>query len=276
LTDSNKTLQAKIHPFLKWAGGKRWLVQGHLNLFPKEFNNYYEPFLGSGAVFFALKPKQGILSDINPNLVECYQAIKTDWKAVETILKKHHKFHCSDYYYKIRSSKPRTLFSKAARFIYLNRTCWNGLYRVNKKGEFNVPIGTKQNVVLGTDNFKETSRLLHNFRIDNKDFKEVIIKAKKNDFVFVDPPYTIKHNKNNFVKYNEELFHWDEQISLRDAVVKASQKGVHIMVTNANHPAVRKLYRGHFKIKKLKRKSVIASSAENRGVYEEIIMRNWL
>ncbi len=264
-----------VIPFLKWAGGKRWLTKKHNGLFPSEYNSYYEPFVGGGATLFHLQPKCGVISDCNSNLIETYQAIKYEWEDVVEKLKLHHEKHSKDYYYKIRASKPRSRPSRAARFIYLNRTCWNGLYRVNLKGGFNVPIGTKTNVILDTDNFKGVSKLLQKIEIKHCDYSESIDMSTKDDFIFADPPYTVKHNKNNFVKYNEELFHWDEQVKLRDSIVSASNRGVKVMVTNAAHEAVIDLYKSNFDIKTLSRKSVIAASSSKRGNYEEIIITNY-
>ena len=266
---------SSVVPFLKWAGGKRWLVQKYPHLFPKQYNRYFEPFLGSGAAFFSLLPEKGVLADCNGVLVETYNAIKNDWSLVEAKLKEHHRNHSKEYYYKIRQSRPQKPHTRAARFIYLNRTCFNGLYRVNKQGQFNVPKGTKQNVILDTDNFEAISKTLSGLKIKQSDFESVVDSAKRGDFIFADPPYTVKHNNNNFIKYNEVLFHWDDQLRLRDAVKRASSRGVKVMVTNANHQSVRALYRDGFHIDVLSRKSVIASAAEKRGAYEEIIVRNW-
>ncbi len=264
-----------IIPFLKWAGGKRWLVQKYPDLFPEQFNQYFEPFLGSGAVFFSLLPKKGVISDFNGALVETYNAIKDDWAIVEAKLKEHHKNHSKEYYYKLRQSRPQKSHTRAARFIYLNRTCFNGLYRVNQQGEFNVPIGTKQNAFLDTDNFKAVSKELSGFKIKQSDFESVVESARSGDFIFADPPYTVKHNANNFVKYNEELFHWENQERLRDTLVRASNRGVLFIVTNAAHPSVVDLYKDRFQIDFLQRKSVMASSSSRRGNYEEIVVRNW-
>lgn len=262
-----------ILPFLKWAGGKRWFVSAHPDFLSHPFNRYIEPFLGSGAVFFHLEPKKSILADRNEDLIETYQAIKDDWKNVEHELKKHHNNHSKNYYYSLRDSKPRNPYTRAARFIYLNRTCWNGLYRVNLKGKFNVPIGTKQRVILDTDNFEAVSRLLRNSDLMSDDFENVIELAGKNDFVFVDPPYTIKHNLNGFIKYNEKLFSWDDQKRLRDAVVRASARGAAIIISNANHHSVRELYKGIGTHKVLTRSSILAADSSNRGKYQELVIK---
>lgn len=138
--------------FLKWAGGKKWFVSDYANLFPKEYNRYIEPFLGGGIVYFYLEPKKAILNDINNELIITYKVIKNKPLELLTLLKRMEKKHCKEYYYKIREEKPDTEIKIAARMIYLNHTCFNGIYRVNPKGEFNVPIGTFHRVVRENDN----------------------------------------------------------------------------------------------------------------------------
>lgn len=265
----------ELSPFLKWVGGKRWLASSRYTLFPSEYKHYFEPFLGSGAVYFSLNPAQATLSDVNKELIECYSTIKASWKDVETALSAHHDLHCNEYYYQIRASRPEDPIVKAARFIYLNRTCWNGLYRVNMKGEFNVPIGTKQKAILDSDNFEEVANKLKNANLVSLDFEEVIDQAINGDFIFADPPYTVKHNFNGFVKYNEQFFHWSDQERLSQCLKRAKDRGCLIMLTNANHPSVKELYESDFEIIEIERSSVIAASSANRGIYQEIIVRNY-
>lgn len=267
-----------MEPFLKWAGGKRWLMSTDLNLFPREnsFNNYFEPFLGGGAVFFHLSPQKGILSDVNLDLINTYQVIRDDYAELYRILRRYNKLHNYEFYYQIRSQEFDDPILKAARFIYLNRTCWNGLYRVNMRGLFNVPIGTKTKVILETDEFEALSERLKGFKLIVSDFEKIIDKARKGDFAFVDPPYTVKHNLNGFVKYNESLFSWADQIRLRNSVVKATQRGVKVLVLNANHSSIRKLYKGVGKMHSLNRISVIAGKSSARGVYSELAIKCWL
>ena len=156
----NSSPNTVVLPFLKWAGGKRWLTHHRdLGIFPDKYETYIEPFVGSGAIFFHLRPQKAILSDINKLLIDTYQAIKDDWRLVRKYLKQHHEKHSKRYYYKMREAKLLSRYQKAARFIYLNRTCWNGLYRVNTDGKFNVPIGTKSNVILDSDDFFSVSWL---------------------------------------------------------------------------------------------------------------------
>lgn len=268
-------LNKKISPFLKWAGGKRWLADAHSSLFDIEFNRYFEPFLGSGAVFFHLDPRQALLSDLNSELIETYISIRDDWQTVYLHLENHHKNHSSDYYYHIRSEIFLSRAERAARFIYLNRTCWNGLYRVNLKGEFNVPIGTKKNAILESDNFEEVSNVLRGKEIVVSDFEATIQKAGPDDLIFVDPPYTVRHNTNGFVKYNERIFSWQDQIRLAACLKAASERGCYFVATNANHPSVIELYNDSFSLNSLKRKSVIAANSEYRGKYDELLIRNF-
>jgi len=275
MIDCDVESNSKILPFLKWAGGKRWLTSAHSEIFPKNYKNYIEPFLGSGAVFFSLTPEKAILADINRDLVDCYTAVRDDWSSVQDKLQEHHQRHNKEYYYKIRQEHPSTLTEKSARFIYLNRTCWNALYRVNLKGEFNVPIGTKNNVILDTDNFQKISHILHRATIENSDFEDVIEQARDGDLIFADPPYTVKHNFNGFVKYNEKIFHWDDQIRLSASLIRASNRGCKVLLTNANHSSIIDLYKKHFDLLPVERSSVIAASSSRRGVYAELIIRNF-
>lgn len=265
----------EILPFLTWAGGKRWLVKNYQEIFPDDYNVYIEPFLGSGSVFFHLNPQKAILSDINADLICTYIALKTDWNKVYKHLKIHQRNHSPEYYYRIRDYNPRKLETKAARFLYLNRTCFNGIYRVNKQGKFNVPIGSKQNVILNTDDFKEISDRLKNVLILNHDYEAIINMANRDDFIFVDPPYTVNHNDNGFIQYNEKLFSWADQIRLCEALVRARDRGAKIIITNANHESVRNLYEEYdFEYHIVSRFSGISSKAKGRKNYEEIIVKS--
>lgn len=264
-----------IVPFLKWAGGKRWLVSAVPDIFPKSFTRYVEPFLGSGAIFFHLQPSRALLADRNKELIDTYVAIKTDWQKVSFALRGHQQKHSRAYYYFVRNQQPRTLWSRAARFIYLNRTCWNGLFRVNLAGQFNVPIGTKSNVLLTTDDFWGTSNLLKKARLVSADFEAIINKAKRGDFLFVDPPYTVKHNHNGFVKYNEDIFSWGDQERLAVALKSAGSRGVKFLMTNADHRSIRNLYRPHFNIQSLSRASVLAADSSKRAAVSELLVNNY-
>jgi len=254
-----------IEPFLKWAGGKRWLVQSKKLPVPVTFNRYFEPFLGSGAVFFSLEPKKAILSDTNKDLIELYQIIRNRPKSLTQLMLSHHKKHCKEYYYKIRDSIPRTKLERAAKLLYLNRTCWNGLYRVNLNGKFNVPIGTKSSVIFETDDFPAISNLLRKTEIFARDFEEIIDTTRKADFVFVDPPYTVQHNNNNFIKYNENIFSWDDQIRLKESLMRAKRRGVQIVITNADASSIKELYGELGSYHKLIRASRLSGDPTKRG-----------
>jgi DNA adenine methylase len=164
---------------------------------------------------------------------------------------------------------------RAARFIYLNRTCWNGLYRVNKKGEFNVPIGTKSSVILEGDDFELVSKALKSATITTCDFETTIDKAGRGDFIFIDPPYTVKHNLNGFIKYNENIFSWQDQVRLKKSISDAVEKGAFVLVTNANHKSIKELYKGSGEMIALNRASVIAGKSEARGTYSELAIKSW-
>ena len=263
-------------PFLKWAGGKRWLTKNYSELFPTEFNRYIEPFAGSAAVFFHLSPKSAILADINQDLISSYEAIKNDWRQVFSFLEKHHKEHEKDYYYRIREKgNSNNPFENAANFIYLNRTCWNGLYRVNLKGKFNVPVGTKDKVILESDNFSSVASMLEDTLLCCNHFSQTIQMAKEGDFLFVDPPYTVNDDKSGFIQYNKNLFAWEEQVKLAEQVKQAAERGVKIMVTNAYHPSLLELYKGVGEHLKLNRHNVLAGKKEFRGRYNELIVRTY-
>lgn len=260
-------------PFLKWAGGKRWLSNRIVELARPLAGKYIEPFLGSGAIFFALQPSQAILSDANFELINTYQAISADPEKIFRLLRVHQRLHSRDYFYQMRDYKPRCEFRMAARFIYLNRTCWNGLYRVNLSGKFNVPIGTKSTVVMSTDDWHAMSNLLKPVKLVCGDFENSIEEAEKGDLVFADPPYTVKHNFNGFIKYNDALFSWGDQVRLRDALLRARRRGASVIVTNAHHASIRQLYREHFLLEPVVRASVLAGSTAHRGRYEELLIR---
>jgi len=262
-----------IVPFLKWAGGKRWLVDRYAHYLDVEYQRFIEPFLGSGAVFFKLMPSSSILCDKNIQLIETYASIRDDWEQVERHLKDHHVKHSKEHYYQTRAKKFQSPYARAAQFIYLNRTCWNGLYRVNLSGSFNVPIGTKNNVIMPTDDFSYVSKLLSATELLAGDFELAISRAGIGDLVFVDPPYTVKHNYNGFVKYNESIFSWDDQLRLRDCVVAATSRGAKVIVTNACHDSIKDIYKGVGDIVTLSRSSVIGGTGAVRGKYEEVLIK---
>ncbi|HET9028275.1 MAG TPA: Dam family site-specific DNA-(adenine-N6)-methyltransferase [Trueperaceae bacterium] len=260
-------------PFLKWPGGKRWFVTNHRELLPRTFNRYIEPFLGAGAVFFYLRPQSATLGDTNAELITTYQAVRDDWKGITRLLSHHQARHCKAYYYKVRGSSPTNPLELAARAIYLNRTCFNGIYRVNKQGQFNVPIGTKDRVLLDTDAFDAVSELLADTELLASDFQPLIDEAEEGDLIFADPPYTVSHNLNGFIKYNERLFSWQDQERLARSLAEARDRGALVVATNANHPSLRALYAKYdFEIETVSRFSSISAKPKMRKQYEELVV----
>jgi DNA adenine methylase len=257
-------------PFLKWAGGKRWLVHNGELIAPAGFERLIEPFLGGAAVFFALEPKRALLGDLNPELIELYEVVREEPGRLQTILSWHQEKHSRLHYYAIRNRSYRDKAWRAARTLYLNRTCWNGLYRLNRKGDFNVPIGTKTAILL-EESFSEIAKLLDQAVLVCQDFEATVKEAKEGDFLFVDPPYTVRHNMNGFLKYNEKIFSWEDQERLCRSLIKAADRGAAIVLTNADHSSIRELYESRFNYKPLQRHSVLSGKSHGRGLTTEAL-----
>jgi DNA adenine methylase len=261
-----------MKPFLKWAGGKRWLVRRYPQLFDLDFDRYVEPFVGSGAAFFHVQPERSVISDVNPALMNVYSSLRSDHRRVWAHLLEHARNHSDGYYYEVRSKVFRSDASRAAQFLYLNRTCWNGLYRENLRGDFNVPRGTKDTVIFDDDDFAAVGKALASAKITTGDFEKVLNGVKENDFVFIDPPYTVKHNGNGFVKYNESIFSWDDQVRLAKAVKSKAHSGASILVTNAYHPTVVGLYRDFATVLPVERASILSGDRSYRGKTQEALI----
>ena len=278
LKSSNRdTKDGPITPFLKWAGGKRWLARRCNDLFDTEYERYIEPFLGGASMFFALRPRNAILADCNKRLIETFVAVRRNPEGIVSALQQYQELHTDDFFYAERSRDyPESALKRAAQLIYLNRTCWNGLYRVNRKGEFNVPRGTKTTVLLDTDDFGAVATALKRAQLRTQDFATTLRTAEAGDLVYVDPPYTVQHNNNGFGKYNENIFSWEDQIRLKRAVDAAVKRGAKVAVSNADHTTVRELYRGVGGLATVRRKSVIAGSAQHRGEIGEVLIRSWI
>lgn len=253
-----------MKPFIKWAGGKRWLLHDPSFGLPNFSGRYIEPFLGGGAIFFHLAPAQAILSDVNERLIATYQSIRDEWQLVQEALLEFHQKHSKEFYYEERARQHSSPHLRAAQFLYLNRTCFNGLYRENLKGQFNVPIGTKTQVILPDDDFEKASQLLARADLRTGDFESVVAEAEEGDLVFLDPPYTTAHNCNGFVKYNQKIFTWDDQKRLMDAISGAKQRGAQVVLTNADHASIHALYEALGKPRVVSRPSVIAGAASSR------------
>lgn len=264
-----------VEPFLKWPGGKRWLVRRYGHLFPTGYRRYFEPFLGGGAAFFHLAPRHALLSDTNKELINVYQALKRNSKAIDRRLWELQRGHTKELYYRIRAARPADPLERAVRFLYLNRTCFNGMYRVNLSGDFNVPIGSKNLVAYPNGYLEDVAKCLRKASIRHANFEEAIGRAEAGDFIFADPPYTVMHNNNNFLKYNSKLFSWPDQMKLASTLKKAGERGAIFMVSNADHHSVRELYAGFGNLCGVDRSSILAANALRRRRTTELLITNY-
>jgi DNA adenine methylase len=265
----------QIFPFLRWAGGKSWFVKYIYKYLPKNgFNNYHEPFLGGGAIFFFLNPKIAYLSDLNEELIETYIEIRENVEGVIKVLKRFK--NNEDYYYYIRDDKMfKGSAGKAARFIYLNQTSFNGLYRVNLKGKYNVPFGFRSKNFIQTENLRLASIALQGINIFKSDFVDTIGNIKQNDLVFLDPPYTVSHYNNGFIKYNSKLFSEEDQRKLADFIHAIKEIGAYYILTNADHEQVYKIFKiNGDRNRTEERASLIGGKNAKRGIYKEAIYTN--
>lgn len=274
----------KGKPFVKWAGGKRQIIDKLKEYIPYEYNTYYEPFAGGGALLFELSPKNAVINDSNKELMNVYKCIKDSdkFEAVCRELNKHEANHNEEYYYEIRNlDRNKSKYSKmpdykqAARTIYLNKACFNGLYRVNSKNEFNVPFGKKAHV-----NTYEGQNLgivcaylnYNNITIQSIDFEESVKSATKGDFIYFDPPYD--SDTSTFNSYTELGFKKEEQKRLAQVFKDLSDRGCYVMLSNHNTSLVNELYKG-FNIHIIEAKRNINSNGKKRGKVEEVIITNF-
>lgn len=266
--------------FIKWAGGKRQLLEQFKPYFPKHIERYFEVFVGGGAVAFHIiknhKPKYVFLSDINEELINTYQIIKTDVDNLIIELKKLKELHNKENYYKIRAEDPKLLspLTRASRFIYLNKTCFNGLYRVNSKGGFNVPIGSYKNPsIVMEDDLKEISKLLQKAEIKVMGFEDIIKITKKGDFIYFDPPY-YPLKTGSFTTYTKGNFLEKEQKQLKEVFKKLDNKGCKVMLSNSDTTFTKNLYKD-YKINFVQANRMINCDGNKRGKVNEIVVRNY-
>ncbi|HEY9643658.1 MAG TPA: DNA adenine methylase [Coleofasciculaceae cyanobacterium] len=262
-------------PFLKWAGGKAQLIQQYQPYFPQDFKTYYEPFLGGGAIFFHLLPTQAVLTDINPELVNVYRCVRDSVAALVEHLQVHQRSHSQDYYYAMRSTLGTTPLERAARFIYLNKTCFNGLYRENSKGQFNVPMGRyKDPKIYSPELLEAVARALRHTEIAVRPFDAILEQATAQDFVYFDPPYHPISLTSCFTGYSRYSFGAAEQIRLRDTAAELAQRGVKVMLSNSDCEFIRDLYQG-FHIRTISASRAINSKAQKRGKITEVLVTSY-
>ena len=238
-------------------------------LIPSNIGTYYEPFLGGASLYFQALPDSAVLADVNPRLVETYQLLRDDPLELIAILRKW--VNDKGTYYRVRDIDFSDIPHRAAQFIYLNRVCWNGLYRVNRQGKFNVPFGNHGRAVADADHLVEASRALRDAVVSCSDFEETVDYAEEGDFIYFDPPYTSLHSKNGFRQYNETLFSWEDQQRLGRIATSLSERGCHVVVSNANHDRILELYPG-FSHKTVTRHSILAANPKFRRVTTELLI----
>lgn len=268
MTERFETVKRKSEsygkPFLKWAGGKSQMIPDILKYVPSNFNKYIEPFIGGGAIYFSLGHTNSIISDLNEELIICYGQVKQNVFEVLRILKTYK--NDESFFYKIRAINPESLSfaERAARLIYLNKTCFNGLYRVNKKGEFNVPYCKKPGNFLFPERLIAASKQLESTTILYADYKEVLKEyAKKGDLIFLDPPYQPVGKNADFKRYTKEFFYEKDQIEIANVFAGLVKKGCHVLLTNSDHPMIIDLFK-NFTIEVINTKRMISSNPKSR------------
>ncbi len=272
-------------PFVKWAGGKRQLIPTLSKHFPKSYGTYFEPFLGGGAVLFHLlseNPNQKCsVSDLNSDLVLSYITIRDKVEDLISSLKKHSKNYFADkssYYYSIREKEPKDQISKTSRLIFLNRTCFNGLYRVNSKGKFNVPLGRYSNPnIVNEENLRTISQTLQSKKISIKcqDFSSVLDQAKKDDFVYFDPPYQPVSKTANFTSYTNRDFNLDDLKRLAELCYDLDSKGCKVVLSNSNTKDVKSFFDKSWKVKEVEVNRAINSDSKKRTGHSELVVKNF-
>lgn len=283
--DAARIVNEKPKPFVKWVGGKRQLLEQFrkMGLYPPDdfdplTNTYFEPFVGGGAVFFDLLPEKAELSDLNSELATTYNVIKNDVDVLIKSLKKH-KYE-KEHYLKVRAKDPKKLSDVeiASRFIFLNRTGFNGMYRVNSKGGFNVPFGKYTNpIICDEENLRKVSKALQKVTIKEQNYKVVFKKAKKGDFVYFDPPYYPVSRTASFISYTADSFLEKEQKELRYTFVELHKRGCFVMLSNSDTPFINELYSGikGVKVSKVSAGRAINSNAAKRGKINEVLVTNY-
>lgn len=262
-------------PFLKWAGGKTQLLHELISRMPASYNVYFEPFIGGGALYFAVSPEEAVIADINEDLVNVYNVVRDNPEELLEALAGY--VNDKDFYYEVRARDQDTLspIDRAARLIYLNRTCFNGLYRVNKSGQFNVPFANYKNPnIVQSERIMTASNTLHKTQVFNASFEKVLVNAKEGDFIYLDPPYYPKDVYSDFKRYNKEQFHENDHQRLAGLYNELSDRGCYVMLSNSDTPFTRDLYK-KWRVDTVYAKRMINSDSSKRGEVTEIIVTNY-
>lgn len=261
-------------PFIKWVGGKRQLLPHLLRHVPDRYQRYFEPFIGGGALFFAARPSNAVLADVNERLIRTYKGVRDDVETVIRLLKKYP--HNSTFFYELREAPidSGTDAEVAAWFIYLNKTGFNGLYRVNKANRFNVPFGRYANPnICDEENLRACATSLSNVELMVADFEVVVAKAKRGDFVYFDPPYVPLSITSSFTSYTSHGFAAGQQVRLRDTALKLKKRGVRVLVSNSSAAFVRELYSDDFEMIEVAALRLVNSKGAARGSVAELLMK---
>ena len=275
--------EVTLQPFTKWTGGKRQLLPVIRELMPKTYNRYFEPFVGGGALFFDLAPKDAVINDFNAELINCYQQIKDNPQELIEILKVHQEYNSKEYYLDLRSADRderidmMSEVQRAARILYMLRVDFNGLYRVNSKNQFNVPYGRYKNPKIVDENLVSAiSTYLNNNQIEIKkgDFEKAVLDVQPGDFVYFDPPYIPLSETSAFTSYTHEGFSYDDQVRLRDTFKTLSDAGAYVMLSNSSSFLVEELYRD-FNIHHVEAIRTNGAKSSSRGKISEIIVTNY-
>lgn len=271
-----------VQPIVKWVGGKRQLVESIKKLLPEHYSTYCEPFLGGGALLFALQPKKAIVNDLNKDLIITYKMIRDNVDDLLESLKNHN--NTSEYFYNIRDiDRDRNSYEnlsdieKASRLLYLNKTCYNGLYRVNSSGEFNVPFGNYKNPAIVNESILRAVSIYlssNTIQFMSCDYETVLKKLRKGSFVYLDPPYDPISDTSSFTGYTKSGFGRNEQIRLKECCDKLHEKGIKFMLSNSNTQFIRDLYKD-YQIIVVNAKRNINCDSNKRGEIEEVIIRNY-
>lgn len=263
-------------PFLRWAGGKLWLIPLLDNLLgARKFNNYHEPFVGAGAVFLNASHRHNkvFLSDLNVELITTYEAVRDDHTRVLAWLGRWEVSR--EFYNVLRQKQFNNPYMVAARMIYLNFHSYNGIYRVNSKGLYNVPFGRRDKTSYPEVEVAHFAQALGEVDLRTQDFEATLNRIGPGDLVYVDPPYTVSHNDNGFIAYNQKLFSFDDQIRLRNFTREVEGAGAYFVVSNANHEAITTLYKAkHLKKMVVHRANKIGGRAAQRGRTTELVITN--